>query len=80
MNIQDVVALTVPFSAGELNELIGLLQVEQMRKSNLEQEATFKPLSKAEVLEDFEAAITELKLIKAGKLKSRPASALIDEL
>ncbi|MBW8051139.1 MAG: hypothetical protein FVQ77_12530 [Cytophagales bacterium] len=41
-----------------------------------------KPLTdtKAKFLEDLREAVEEMKLIKAGKLKGRPAKELIDEL
>ena len=35
---------------------------------------------KAEVLEGIKEAVEEMKLIKAGKLKGRPAEALFNEL
>lgn len=35
---------------------------------------------KAEVLEGIKAAVEEMKLIKAGKLKSRPVEELLNEL
>ena len=35
---------------------------------------------KAEVLEGINKAVQEMKLIKAGKLKGRPAEALFNEL
>ncbi len=41
-----------------------------------------KPLTpyKAEVLEGIKEAVEEMKLIKAGKLKGRPAEDLFNEL
>lgn len=41
-----------------------------------------KPLTdtKAQFLEDLREAVKEVRLIKAGKLKGRPAKELIDEL
>ncbi len=41
-----------------------------------------KPLTpyKAEVLEGIREAVEEMKLIKAGKLKGRPAEDLFNEL
>ncbi|TGK09070.1 hypothetical protein EHO60_13720 [Leptospira fletcheri] len=43
---------------------------------------TAKPLteSKAKFLEDVKEAVEEMKLVKAGKLKARPAKELLDEL
>lgn len=41
-----------------------------------------KPISneKALLIEEFKEAIENLKLVKAGKLKARPAKELLDEL
>lgn len=41
-----------------------------------------KPLTpyKAEVLEDLREAVENMKLVKEGKLKPRPAKELLDEL
>jgi len=41
-----------------------------------------KPLTpyKSEILEGIKEAVEEMKLIKAGKLKGRPAEDLFDEL
>ena len=36
--------------------------------------------SKIQLLQELKQAFTELSLIKKGKLKSRPAKALLDEL
>lgn len=36
--------------------------------------------SKEQVLQELKDAVTELKLIEQGKLKARPAKALLDEL
>ncbi|HAQ18405.1 MAG TPA: hypothetical protein DCR40_04125 [Prolixibacteraceae bacterium] len=36
--------------------------------------------SKEQILEELKNAVVELKLIEQGKLKARPAQALIDEL
>ena len=36
--------------------------------------------SKEEILQEFKDAVIELKLIEQGKLKARPAQALLDEL
>ncbi|OIR00736.1 hypothetical protein GALL_172610 [mine drainage metagenome] len=36
--------------------------------------------SKEQILKELKEAITELKLIEKGKLKARPAKALLDEL
>lgn len=45
-------------------------------------EVKIKPLTshKAEVLEGLKEAVTELNLIKQGKLKGIPAKELFDEL
>jgi hypothetical protein len=41
-----------------------------------------KPLTphKSEILEGVKKAVEEMKLVKAGKLKARPAEELLDEL
>jgi hypothetical protein len=41
-----------------------------------------KPLtpSKAQVLEELKEAVENMALVKEGKLKARPAKALLDEL
>lgn len=41
-----------------------------------------KPLSpyKAQVLEELQEAVDNMKLVKEGKLKPRPAKELLDEL
>jgi hypothetical protein len=36
--------------------------------------------TKAQILQELKQAVTELKLIEQGKLKARPAKALLDEL
>jgi len=36
--------------------------------------------SKVQVLQELKEALTELKLVEQGKLKSRPAKELLDEL
>jgi hypothetical protein len=44
------------------------------------EELEHQELSKNEVLNEIKQAVYELKLIEQGKLKSRPAKALLDEL
>ncbi|AXR66824.1 hypothetical protein [Leptospira mayottensis] len=41
-----------------------------------------KPLTspKAKFIEDVQEAVEEMKLVKTGKLKARPAQELLDEL
>ncbi len=39
-----------------------------------------KESSKEQILQELKEAVTELKLIEQGKLKARPAKALLDEL
>ncbi|WP_082281022.1 hypothetical protein [Leptospira kirschneri] len=41
-----------------------------------------KPLTspKGKFIEDIKEAVEEMKLVKAGKLKARPAQELLDEL
>lgn len=36
--------------------------------------------TKEQILQELKQAVTELKLIEQGKLKARPAKALLDEL
>ena len=36
--------------------------------------------SKAQLLEELKEAVVELRLVEMGKLKARPAKALLDEL
>jgi hypothetical protein len=39
-----------------------------------------KPRTKAEILEEIKEAVEEVKLIRAGKMKSVPLKDLLDEL
>ncbi len=40
----------------------------------------YEELNKEQILEEFKQALIELKLIEQGKLKSRPAKHLLEEL
>ena len=45
-----------------------------------EEGEAYRPLTKAEVLEDIGQAFREAKLIREGKLKAIPAEELLNEL
>ncbi len=49
------------------------------RYKGLEELESLEP-SKDQILQELKDAVTELKLIEQGKLKARPAQALLDEL
>ena len=40
----------------------------------------YRPKTKAELIEDLNEVCDEIKLIRAGKLKGRPAEELLNEL
>lgn len=45
-----------------------------------EAEAEYRPLTKAELIADVNEMCEEIKQIRAGKLKGRPAEELLNEL
>ncbi len=52
-----------------------------LKKQHKELEATeYDEPSKTQLLQELKEAVQELSLIQKGKLKSRPAKALLDEL
>ena len=44
------------------------------------EELEYEEPSKEQILQELKEAVTHLKLIEQGKLKARPAKALLDEL
>lgn len=45
-----------------------------------EEAVAYRPKTKAELIEDLNEVCEEIKLIRAGKLKGRPAEELLNEL
>lgn len=45
-----------------------------------EEAVAYRPKTKAELIEDLNEVCKEIKLIRAGKLKGRPAEELLNEL
>lgn len=73
--LQDVVSLLDDKEAmKKLQKVLQRLKQEKAAK----QEMTDK--DKAEILNDIKEGLHELKLMKQGKLKSRPVEELLDEI
>ena len=60
---------------------IPISEWNELKKKHKElEELEYEAPSKAELLQELKQAVQELSLIQKGKLKSRPAKALLDEL
>jgi ribosome-binding protein aMBF1 (putative translation factor) len=60
---------------------IPIQEWNELKKQYTELEAMEdKAMSKTQLIQELKQAITELTLIEAGKMKSRPAKALLREL
>lgn len=74
--LQDVASLMDDTEA--MKKLQKVLQ--RLKKEKAAKEATTAADDKAEVMNDIREALRELKLMKQGKLKSRPVEELLNEI
>ncbi len=60
---------------------IPISEWNELKKQHKELEVLeYEAPSKAQLLQELKEAVTQLSMIQKGKLKSRPAKALLDEL
>lgn len=74
--LQDVASLMDDTEA--MKKLQKVLQ--RLKKEKAAKEATTAAADKAEVMNDIREGLRELKLMKQGKLKSRPVEELLNEI
>lgn len=74
--LQDVASLMDDTEA--MKKLQKVLQ--RLKKEKAAKEATTAADDKAEVMNDIREGLRELKLMKQGKLKSRPVEELLNEI
>ena len=65
-----------------VKKLVSQQREEEEQATPIVSEGTeeYRPLTKAELIADLNEMCEEVKLIRAGKLKGRPAEELLDEL
>jgi len=64
----------------DINDSKATFFMEMLKHFSFVKAATPITDAKAELMQDIKEAVDELNLVKAGKLKARPAEDLINEL
>lgn len=63
-----------------IKQLVSQKEKAQQTKEIAEADEEYRPLSKAEILDNIEKAFRDAKLVREGKLKAIPAEELLHDL
>lgn len=63
-----------------IKQLVSQKEKAQQAKETAEADEAYRPLSKAEILDNIEKAFKDAKLVREGKLKAIPAEELLHDL